>query len=357
MIKRIEYFLKNFLLRTLSFFSKKPESPNRELVINSNAKCLLIRINRIGDALVTTPFIHLLKIKVNPQIYVLADRKNHFVFNNNPEIEEVMIYDKGLVGFFKTLKTINSKKFDVIFDMHDDVSTTVSFLIAAVKCKNKIGLQKSNKNIYTHTVPRPDAKKYHVIERLSSFSEILGFIYTKNELKINYSPTNQSFKKVNEIIDNIFDKKRFLLGINISAGSDARFWGIENYKLLVNKLNQYDINLLLICHDKDYNKAKEIIEVRFILNPSKEFDLFAAAIQSLSMLFSPDTSAVFLADAKGIPVFEMFVKFKLEEVLWTPFNSDFESVVTEEPNLHNIRFEEVWNKFQPFLEKYLNHKG
>lgn len=356
MLKRIEYFLKNFLLHILSLLSKKSNSITKKLVVNSNSKCLLVRINRIGDALVTTPFIHLLKNKINPQIYVLADRKNHFVFNNNPDIEEVLIYDKGLVGFIKTLKTINSKKFDVIFDLHDDVSTTISFLIAAVKCQNKVGLEKSNKNIFTHTVPRPDAKKYHVIERLSSFSEILGFSYTKDELKINYNPSDQSNKKADELVNNIFVKQRFLLGINISAGSDARFWGIENYKSLVNSLSKYDINLLLICHDKDYNKAKEIIDEKFIINPSKEFDLFAAIIQKLNMLFTPDTSAVFIADAKGIPIFELYVKYKLNEVLWTPYCSDYDSIVTEEPTLHNLKFEEVWNKFQPFLEKYLYQK-
>lgn len=356
MLKQIEYFLKNILLIILSSLSKKSKLFNQELKINSNTNCLLIRINRIGDALVTTPFIHLLKSKINPKISVLADRRNYFVFNNNPDIEEVMIYDKGFVGFFKTLKTINSKRFDVIFDMHDDVSTTISFLITAAKCQNKVGLEKQNKNIFTHTVPRPDASKYHVIERLSSFSNLLGFVYSKDELKINYNPTNQSIKKVDEIIDNLFDKKRFLLGINISAGSDARFWGTENYKSLVNKLNEYDTNLLLICHDKDYDKAKEIIDQRFILNPSKEFDLFAAIIQKLNMLFSPDTSAVFLADAKGIPVFGIYVKFKTKEVIWTPYNSDFECVVTEEPTLHNLKFEDVWNKFQPFLEKYLLQK-
>lgn len=354
MLKRIEYFIKNLLLIILSSLSKNSKSFNKELKIDPDTKILLIRINRIGDALVTTPFIHLLKTKKKCKIYILADRKNYFVFNNNPDINEVLIYDKSLSGFFKTIKTINSIKFDYIIDLHDDVSTTVSFIIAASKCENKIGLEKSNKSIFTQTVPRPDPNKYHVIERLCSFSKLLGFEYSKDELGVIYNPSVDSINKIETLLNNIFDKKRLLLGINISAGSDARFWKTENYKRLRENLKAYDINILLICHEKDYSEALKIIDERYILNPRKNFDLFAAAIQKLDMLFSPDTSAVFIADSKRVPVFGLYVKYRMNEMIWSPFNSDFDCVITEEQNLDNVQFHLVWNKFKPFLEKYLN---
>ncbi len=354
MLKQIEYFIKKLLLSFLSAISKKTKSEDSELKINSDTKCLLIRLNRIGDALVTTPFISLLKRKNNCKIFILADRKNHFVFNNNPDIENVIVYEKGLKGFFKTIKIINSKKFDIVIDLHDDVSITVSFIIAKLNCKYKIGMEKSNSYVYSHTIPRPDPLKYHIYERMCSFSRLFGFDYSKCELKIIYNPKEKSVNKIIELINELYPDKKFLLGINISAGSDARFWGIENFKKLVNKLKSYDINLLLICHEKDYNQAKKIIEQKFILKPEKDFDHFAAAIQHLNMLFSPDTSALFLADSKNIPVFGLYVKYKLNELIWSPFNSDFECVITQEPTIHNISFEEVWNKFQPFLEKYLS---
>lgn len=353
MLKQIEYFIKNLLLKFLSIISRNSNSTNSVLEVNSSTKVLVIRLNRIGDALVTTPFIHLLKSKSNCRIFVLADKNNHFVFNNNPDIEKILIYKKGLFGFIKTIKSINSLSFDIIIDSHDDVSTTVSFLIASFRSKNKIGLEKSNKKVFTHTVKRPDPNKFHVIERICSLSEIFGFEFNKNELSIIYNPSDKASKHVNDLIDNLYYKKKFLLGINISAGSDARFWGTEKFKTLVKHLNQYDINVLLICHSKDYSEALKIIDKKYILNPSKDFELFAAAIQKLDMLFSPDTSAIFIAAIKKIPVFELIVKFRMNEMIWSPYNSDFDCIITEEPNLHNISFEEVWIKFKPFLEKYL----
>ncbi len=353
MIKKIEYSIRKFLLRVLSWLSRKTKSSSDKIKINSDTKCLIIRINRIGDALVTTPFIHLLKQKTCCNISVLADRKNYFAFNNNPDIDEIMIYDKGLKGFFQTLKVINSRNFDIVIDAHDDVSTTVSFLISAIRCNYKLGLEKSNKSIFTHTTPRPDANKYHVTERICSLLKILEINYSKEEIKIIYNPTESSINKIKESFENIFHRNKFLLGINISAGSDARFWGTENFRLLINKLSEYDINIILICHQKDFDKAKKIIDEKFIFNPTNDFDLFAAVIQNLNMLFTPDTSAVFLADAKGITVFELFVKYQMDEIIWHPINSEFDCVITEEPTLHNIEFEQVWKKFLPFFEKHL----
>lgn len=356
-LKRVEYILKDFLLAILSAINSYSKSSNNELNLNYSNKVLIIRLNKIGDALVTTPLINTLKKKKDIKIFVLADRKNFFAFDNNPDVEKVIIFEKGFAGFIKTVRLINSMKFDVVIDAHDDVSTTVSFLISSVKCRYKVGLEKSNKRIFTHTIPRPDARKYHVVERLCSIAKIFGIDYAKDDVRIIYNPSDFTVKKVDDYITNLFNERKFLLGINISAGSDARFWGVNKYRKLVDSLSEYEINTLLICHNKDFEKAKQIIDSKFIYSSQNDFDFFAAIIKKLDMLFTPDTSAVHLASSSKVPVFGLYVKYNLDEVLWTPYNSDYEIVITEESNLNNVTFEEVWSKFQPFLESYLRNSN
>lgn len=356
MLKKIEYLLKNLLMLFLSVTTKKSKIAGGIIKVDSETKCLLIRLNRIGDALVTTPFINILKSNTNCKIYLLADKKNNFVFENNPDIEEVFVFDKGLNGFFRTLKIMNSKKFDVLFDMHDDVSATVSFLISFIKCPVKIGFEKSNKNIFTHTVPRPDPLKYHIVERLCSFTKLFGIDYKKEGIRIIFNPKETVIKKADEFLNNLFTRNRFLLGVNISAGSDARFWGIENYKKLIETLSEFDLNLILITHQKDFTKAIEIINSKYIFCSGDDFAYFAAIIKKLDLLFTPDTSAVHLAATNYIPVFGLYVKYKLNEVIWSPYNTDFDCIITEKPNLLDVKFDDVWSKFEKFLFKYLNEK-
>ena len=62
-------------------FIFKPFSPK---------KILIIRIDRLGDAVVTTPLIKALKdVSPDVKIYVLASTKNRLLFENNPYVEKV----------------------------------------------------------------------------------------------------------------------------------------------------------------------------------------------------------------------------------------------------------------------------
>ena len=99
--------------------------------------------------------------------------------------------------------------------------------------------------------------------------------------------------------------------------------------------------------------AKQIIDdERFIF--TSEFDNFCALISKLNFLFTPDTSTVHIAAAFNVPVFGIYVNYNTDEIIWTPYNTIFDAVITKEPTLHNIMFSDVEKKLKPFLEKLLN---
>ena len=80
--------------------------------------------------MVTTPLLDEVKKNIGCKVYVLADSKNYFIFKNNPSIDEIKIFNKGFSGIFEVREFIKQNKIDTIVDLHDDVSTTVSFIIA-----------------------------------------------------------------------------------------------------------------------------------------------------------------------------------------------------------------------------------
>ena len=60
-----------------------------------------------------------------------------------------IIFEKGLGGFKNFNKIINQKSIDAVIDIHDDVSTTVSLLVASARVKYKFALKKSNYTLFT----------------------------------------------------------------------------------------------------------------------------------------------------------------------------------------------------------------
>lgn len=353
-MKKIEIFMKNIFLRILLLL-KSGSRGKAQPEFNENSKILFIRLNRIGDALVTTPLLHEVKRQLRCKVYVLSDRKNSFVFSNNPDVDKVIVFPKGFKGFFETLDIIKKENFDAIVDLHDDVSTTVTYLFAMAQAPHKFGLKKANAQVYTKTVEKPDASTTHVIERVMALAELFNIKVCKEELNVNYFPKPQSDKKVEELLKMKFPEKKFLLGINISAGSPARFWGVENFRELISFLEGYDIHVLLLCSESEAPQALEInggAEDMIFYSPS--FDEFASAISKLNMLYTPDTMAVHLASAFRVPVFGMYVHYNTRDMIWTPYRSDFECVITENSNLTGVTFNQVIDKFKPFLEKYIS---
>lgn len=352
-MKKLEQFLKRTLLNLLLFINPKIKSIGNES-FSSESKILFIRLNRIGDALVTTPLLDTVKKELNCSIYVLADRKNYFIFENNPSIDEVIIFDKSVNNIFGINKIIKARKIDTIVDLHDDVSTTVSFMIAIAKVRNKFGLKKSNSKIFTKTVERIDSSKHHIIERTLQLGSLFNLPVDKNYVSIHYYPKMESIKFADSEIEKRIPKNKFLIGINLFAGSEARFWGVDNFKKLIVQVEKYEISYILFSTQDKLEIAKNIAEEKFIYPPSKEFDTFAAGISKLNFLFTPDTSVVHIASIYKIPVFGLYVKYNTQDMIWSPYNTEFDCIVTEEPTLKNVSFEEVINKFIPFLERNIN---
>lgn len=347
-MKKLELIVRRLLLSLLLLF-KRTRKKSAFPVVTRDSKILFIRLNRIGDALVSTPLLYEIKQQIGCQIYVLASEQNYFIFNNSDLCDEIIVHYKKTKKLKELIKKINELNFDLIIDLHDDVSTTVSYIMAFVKCEYKIGFNKNNSKIYSNIVERLDSTKYHIVDRLMEFCKALNIKPSSTELNIKYQPSKNSIGFINNFINNI-EKRKFLFGINITAGSYARFWGIDNYKKLVELLKNYEITPLIMCTERDLKLALEISQnnAPIFYNPS--FDIFSALISKLDFLFTPDTSIIHIASAFKVPTFGLFVKYNTNDVIWYPYKSKFESVITLEPTLKNIKFEEVKDKFIPFFE-------
>ena len=111
---------------------------------------------------------------------------------------------------------------------------------------------------------------------------------------------------------------------------------------------------MLLAKPEDFSLAEQIIDDNRLIFTS-DFDNFCALISRLNFLFTPDTSTVHIAAAFDIPMFGIYVNYDTDEMIWTPYNTTFEAIITKEPTLHNIIFSDVKEKLKPFLEKILSN--
>jgi ADP-heptose:LPS heptosyltransferase len=360
LLKRIELIFRHRLMRILGIFVHRKYLPQDKVNYNS-CKLLCIRQDRIGDVLISTPIFASIKRHYPDAILdVLLSANNYFVLENDPLIHKRWIYYKSISKIIRLIKEIRREKYDYVIDMMDNPSVTATLLCIFAGGRVNVGLLKDNNYAYDIAVPMLSRKDTHIVDRISQLLTAFEIDPNSEELKVRYFISNESDKFIDKfLVDNKLTNKN-LVGINISAGGTARFWGIENYRrLLCSIIEKHpELAAIVLFKPTDIEKAKMIVKSidNALLSPLTEtFDQFAALIKRISLLVSPDTSAIHLASAFGIPSVVLYVQTSKSLRIWEPYNVDYETLVTDSDDLSSIPFQAVLSAFERMLNRIQLH--
>ncbi len=355
-LKRLELLLRRFLIFVFGTFVRRRNQPPDNFDFNSS-KILFIRQDRIGDVLISTPIFVSLKTHYPSAVAdVLLSKNNQFVLMNDPLIRKRWTYQKRLGKVISLLRSIRKEKYDFSVDMIDNPSVTSTILCLLSGARWNIGIAKDNNYVYDIIVPMLSRSETHIVDRIAQLLIPFHIDPQSEKLSIRYFTSSESdYFAENFLSDKPLCKSQ-LIGINISAGSGSRFWGIENYRALFKFLTEKHPKLcpILLYQPSDYQKAIKIIEGidGIVLSPLTEtFDQFAAIIKRLTFLISPDTSAIHLASAFGIPSVVLYVQSNKGLRIWEPYNVAYESLVTDVDNLSAISISDVINAFECLIIK------
>ena len=355
-LKRIEIQVRRFLIVVLGFFMSRRNRPSEKIDFNS-CKILFIRQDRIGDVLVSTPIFASVKEHYPLAIIdVLLSENNHFVLMNDPLIRKRWIYQKRIGKVIALVKSIRKEKYDFAVDMMDNPSVTSTLLCLLSGARWNVGIAKDNNYVYDIRVPMLSRRETHIIDRIAQLLTPFHIDPKAENLSIRYFTSHDSvdfaehFLSMNQLCE------QPLIGINISAGGEARFWGIENYRALLSFITETYPELfpILLYQPSDIDKANKIGEGNrnVVISPiTKTFDQFAAIIKKLSFLVSPDTSAIHLASAFHIPSVVLYVQSDKTLRIWEPYKTACEVVVADVDDLSTIPVTDV----QTALKKLIGH--
>ena len=356
-LKRIEILLRRFLIYAFGIFVHRRNQLSSTLDFNSS-KILFIRQDRIGDVLISTPIFAALKAHYpSAVIDVLLSENNQFVLMNDKLIRKRWIYQKQVGKVISLVRSLRNEKYDFAVDMMDNPSVTSTFLCLVSGARWNVGIAKDNNYVYDIRVPMLSRRDAHIVDRIAQLLTPFHIDPKVEDLSIRYftSPESEEFAQRFLLANHL--RQLPLIGINISAGGEARFWGIENYRALLSSIvEKYpELHPILLYQPSNEEKANKIVAglKNVVLSPlTKTFDQFAAIIKRLSFLVSPDTSAIHLASAFNIPSVVLYVQSDKSLRIWEPYGTDYEAVVTAVDDLSTISVMEVQSALMKLTERY-----
>jgi ADP-heptose:LPS heptosyltransferase len=354
--KRIELRFRRLLIKLLGQLFQRKNILQSNIDFNT-CKFLFIRQDRIGDVLISTPLFGVLKKHYPSAIVdVLLSENNYFVLENEPLIHTRWMYRKKVGSFISLIRALRSEHYDFVIDLMDNPSTTSTVFCLLINAKWNIGIDKDNRFVYDIVVPMLSRRETHIIDRIAQLLIPFHIDPRVEKYAVRYATSFDSENSVNRFLRQNNMLSHPVIGVNISAGGDVRFWGIENFKkLLSHLLNFYpEFKMLLLYQPSDEQRAKKIAESNqsVVLSPvTSSFDQFAAFVKRLSFLVTPDTAAVHLASAFKVGTVVLYVQSDKALRIWEPYGTDYECIVTDIDDLSTIPVTQVQDALKRLVQR------
>jgi ADP-heptose:LPS heptosyltransferase len=257
------------------------------------------------------------------------------------------------------LRKLRKRKYDVVVDMLDNASTTSSIFVKYIKSKFSIGIDKDNRNIYTHVVNLLDKNSFHPVERLAQVLLPFGINADEQELSLEYNLTKNDIELAEKKLGS--KKKPIRLGINLAGSDLSKFWGVENNIILINQilLKYNEIEIVLFAEEKYSDLLKGILEKTNVKSAPyvKSVNEFASMLSLCDMIITTDTAAVHFASAWKKPCLALYIynKDSGTGIPWYPFNTPNRILTTTE-KLSDITVDEVFQAFDNLYDEAIKHK-
>ncbi|MGC8743996.1 MAG: glycosyltransferase family 9 protein [Verrucomicrobiia bacterium] len=292
-------------------------------------KILLFKLRYIGDVLLTTPAIKLLR-KTFPEskITIIVNKGTEDVIKYNPNINQILVVDKNnsLKNSLQIIKEIRNGKFSISIDFASGDRAAWLSLLGGVPIR--VGLFSTEgfrRWINHHQVKWTPGK--HTVELYRDIA-IAGI----NKLNVKVQDCDMSTEMYLNTIDeaninnylksNSLENKKYI-SVHIGCRYKENKWHIENW---INLINYFKLPVVFIGASDvkdDVNAVMNKISYKSVSAVDKFTILETAALIKNSVLFiGHDSGPMHIAAAFGVPVAAFFGP-KSDPVGWRPWCSNY----------------------------------
>lgn len=272
-------------------------------------KILIIQLRQIGDILLTTPAIKVLKEKY-PQSHIafLTEPMGYEILEGNPYLDEIIISkDRRIKSKVKLIKKIRKRRFDLVFDFLGSCSTALISYFS--KAKYRIGFDlRYRGRLYNYRVKREGLAEYTVNTRLRLLKS-LGI--EPLEKKLDFFIPEKAERKVALFLkDKEISKKDLIITIAPLSRRQARAWEKEKFAELADRLSkEYKAKIIFIWGPGEREEIEKIISLmkeKPIISFKTSLKEVAALIKLSDLFISNDNGPMHIAVAVKTPTLTIY---------------------------------------------------
>ena len=268
---------------------------------------LLVQTSFLGDMVLTTPLIAWLA--GSRPLDVVATPRAAGLLENNPDVREVILYDKrgvdrGIAGFTRLASRLRAKRYDAAYLAQGSVRSGALALIAGIR--DRVGFASSaGRLFYTTRVPSID-NMHHAARLLSLATRDPTRDIAASALRPHLYPGDRQRTAVDQLLG------AAKLGEPLIALAPGSVWATKQwpyYADLARDLRS-DARLVIVGAESDRPLAAEIVHATggTAIDATGRLSLLASAelIGRSMLLVTNDSAPLHLASAMNTPTVAIF---------------------------------------------------
>ncbi len=276
-------------------------------------RILIIRPDRIGDVVLTTPLIRAVKTSFpNSFVGVMVNSVSGVLLHNNPHIDILITddpqgKDSGRSGFWNQVKKIRTLNFDTgLMPLPRERHAWMMFL-AGIKKRIGVGGKLYQIISGTRTVSR---NKYiplrHEADYVMDLGRTIGI--QNDDISPELFLTDQEREQAKHILISAgFDLSKPIIGINPSSNRSVPNWTPERYADLIKILStDYQIFINIGIHNEEMENHFSHFKNNHLVYSGDDLRELIALCSFCSVLMSSSTGTQHIAAALKVPTVTMF---------------------------------------------------
>src|SRR3989344_5890980 len=308
-LKRIEdcmrdkiMYLDYLLYKGINFFKYKsfPKKINRILVIE---------LLQLGDVLVATPILKVLKEKYkHAYIDILVNPQTKILLEKNKNIDQAIVYS----SWSETKRILKEKKYDLGIILHPG-SLKISSLLLLGGVKYRVGATKvgifSGKGFFLNKKVKPNRKWQHKIQDNLDVLRSIDIKLKENQ-KIEITIDQEAKKIVTKFLKQWKGKK---IIIHASSKHQSHKWMPERFARLADILvTKYKATILFTGTKSDVQEINYIMsnmrykEHAHNIAGRTKIEQLIALTSEVDLVVTIDTSMTHIASATNTPIVVLF---------------------------------------------------
>ena len=323
-LKEIYLTLRKIFLDFLSvlFFREKiADSDGHEDI----RKILFVRIDRIGDLVLSTPAIKALKQQY-PQagLFVMASRSNFSILKQNPYIDQVVVFDRRqtLIQKIKCVMLLRENHFDLAVDPYADYEMFTALITFLSGAHKRIGYAAFGRELFFNVQPPVIKKEQHFIDQTLGILEPLGIMAADKAPQIFLSADERNWS-IKLLQEKVLTGKP-LVGLHPGAFYESQRWPYQQFADLITLLQKDGrFHLILFGGPAEKNLIEKIVSMA----PQKLFTYitdnlrrFAALLAACQLLVCNNSGPLHMAVALNVPTISTMGPTNKDR--WMPMGPD-----------------------------------